>query len=138
MSFETILVRLYYNSCHYQCAFYNTYQNWWIFVYPFYYRRGKRCNIFGILCFIISRNVSNWNPEKICALHWKVLWLIRHVRSGWQSSMLEISHRWWSSWSWQYSNQDINWEQSCCMMTQIATVRIPKWSIQNHCSFGLC
>ena len=37
----------------------------------------------------------------------KVLWLTKYVRSGVRSFMHSQT-----SWSWQQSNQDINWEQS--------------------------
>ena len=69
----------------------------------------------------------------------KVLWLIERVKSGLRSFMREISSELCSmvrqtSWSWQRSNRDINWDQSTLFSTQeIADIlKISKSSTENH------
>ena len=55
----------------------------------------ENMHIFGILCFIISRKVKTQlkHIKRFVQCMEKVLWLIKHVKSGLQSFMLEI-FRW--------------------------------------------
>ena len=55
----------------------------------------EKSNIFGILRFIISRKVKMQLKHKKRFVQYMetVLWLIEHVKSGFQSFVLEIS-RW--------------------------------------------
>ena len=70
--------------------------------------------IFSTLCFIISRKVKTQlkSRKRFVLGMEKVLWLIKCVKSGLRSFVLEISPQSGRPWSWQRLNQDINWEQS--------------------------
>ena len=62
----------------------------------------KICNIFSVLCFIISRKVKRqWKQKKICAVYGEGAITIKPVKSGSQSFMLEISH-----WTMLHSQVD--------------------------------
>ena len=72
-----------------------------------------------MLCFIISRKWNhNWKARKnIVYSMEKLLWLIECVKTGLWIFMRGVSHKmmlhgWVGSWCSQWSNGDINWEQS--------------------------
>ena len=63
----------------------------------------------------------------------KVLWHIEHVKSGanFHASWCSMARE--TSWSWEWSNQDINWEHSIYTMQETADIlKISKWSAENH------
>ena len=60
----------------------------------------ENSNIFSILYFIPRKVKYNWNTNKdLCSIMEKVLWTIKHVKSGLWSFLLEISH-WTMLHSW--------------------------------------
>ena len=95
---QSNFVRLYCDSCHISMHLRKT-STLVNFLYSHWYWRWKKiCNIFSILCFIISRKVKMQLKckKRVVWCMEKMLWLIECVKSGLWSFVLEISHRTWS------------------------------------------
>ena len=104
-------------------------------------KMGGKINIFGVLCFIISRKVKMQLKCTKRSVHCieRVLWWIECVKSGLQSFVLEISC--WTMLHGQVDRVEVDSDQIETIIEnnqhrttwEIANIlRISKSSIENH------
>ena len=111
-SLETIF-RLYFNSSHISVQLFKKASKLVNFcVAILILKMEVKSNIFGILCFIILRKINTQLKHTK-----KDFWSVWRRWKNMSKVLHGVFARWWStvkktSWSWQRSNQDFNWELS--------------------------